>query len=195
MSATIEQTEAATKTRLYSAMSVVDDWKCGRLRYSGVRMYWFVSGRQEPIAPYDQCIENYEPSVPHSEPEVALDECFTLEEVTALAEYLKSYHNEHCEIKEVELPIKENTMPTGAIPCGGTCQQHSLTGYKGYDLSFRVSGYYDVEACESVRDFGFEQRLVKHVLDELKLTADASAVERVAKGLEAGGFEIMHTAN
>ena len=193
MNATMEQAETATKTRLYSASSVIDDWPHRGSRYAAVVVLWFVEDRQEPSAPYGECWENYEPSDLYQRG--AIDECFTLEEAEALAAYLKQQHGTDCKVSEVRLPMSGNIMPRSWLPLGGGRDCYGLSEECNYHLPFTVRGHYDIRQHELMPDHTAQRQLVKHVLDELKLAADESAIERVALGLGAGGFEIMHTAN
>ena len=85
-------------------------------------------------------------------------------------------------------------MPRSWLPLGGGKDCYGLSEEYNYHLTFAVRGYYDIRQHELMPDHTAGQRLVEHILDELKLTAETSAIERVAKGLGFGGFEI-HTTN
>ena len=159
MNATIEQPETATKTRLYSVSSVIDDWPYKEDRYVGVVVQWLVVDRQEPVAPYEKCIENYNPSDPYQKG--LLDECFTLTEATALAEHLKKHHDTNCKLVEVKLPMPGGDIPLSYVTVGGGCDLHMLNKEDGYELPFAVYGYFDIRQSELMHDCTAERELVE----------------------------------
>jgi hypothetical protein len=76
--------------------------------------------------------------------ETALLEHFTEAEANALADYLRTSHDDHPFIKKVELPIENNTMPITYIPYGGPQDCIVLHQREDYPLPFLVEGYRDL---------------------------------------------------
>jgi hypothetical protein len=136
---------------LYRAISVVHRFPYRGSRYNCVSIYWFVDRRETPVAPYEQVIEGYANLSERDQhmAQTIADEALTAEEVELLREYLHRVHDDCIWTRSVDLPIKNvnGTMPFGGVPAGGGCDFYMMPEEDGYDLPFRVWGYFDVRDC------------------------------------------------
>ena len=118
----------------------------------GVEFDWFRCGRGDP-RPYSELITDYDPAAPIAGyPEAAIDGFFTEAEAVALKAYLDREHGHEgvTTIKEIQLPIPNNTLGVSAIPVGGGTDFLMLYKEPAYDLEFQVEGYYDLRGRELI---------------------------------------------
>jgi hypothetical protein len=143
---------------LYRVTSTVSEHR----GHEDVTFSWFVQDRREPVFPYEEVIEGYDPDAEGvGYAEGAVDELFTLTEANVLADYLwRAWGDDSVEITEVPLPLSGNTMPIGAIPMGLEQDVFMLSETKGYDLPLDVWGYYDLRQHEFVKYVGESPRRV-----------------------------------
>lgn len=133
--------------KLFRAKSIVE---CRG--YKGVTLYWFVEGREQPLAPYSELIKDYDPTEP-SYAEGAIKEDFSEEEIKLFEEYFNRMHpGDKLEIKEVDLPISHDMAGFGAIGSGVLDGYYDLYREEGYNLPFKVSAYYDLEDNEDFQE-------------------------------------------
>ena len=141
-------TTTTTKTRLYQARSLIDDWPHRGGRYNGVHVEWIAWDTDRFKGQYADLLTRYRDDDPYAESLV--DELFTRGEVDALAAYLKDRHDIDVTITEVQLPIptwKNGVQLCGhsALSFGGSRDAHMLWEYDDYNLPFKVGGVYDVD--------------------------------------------------
>lgn len=130
----------------------------------GVPIRWFYCDDRPQPRPYAELIENYDPNDERScYPEGYIDELFTEDEAKLLKIYLEQQHDkgEVTTIRETSLPIRNRTMAFGACPAGGGIDFYRLYETPGYDLPFRVEGYFDLLRRELVDGSGvYHERLL-----------------------------------
>lgn len=102
-------------TKLFRAFSTEEDFQ-GKGRY---RMHWYCINRKEPIGSYEKLIKNYKKG--NSNQELALNECFTENEIKMLRKYLtktrsRGYWRNLRSIRRT-LPI-----PGNMVPCSRWCK-------------------------------------------------------------------------
>src|SRR5262249_53069985 len=117
-----------------------------------VHLDWFMEGRKGPIASYAEMIAGYDPSSEHAcYPEGCVDGLFTADESDQLLRYLNEHHGGDAHlIKPAKLPISMNQIGFGAIPVGGAQDYYMLYKEDGYDLPFKIMGYYDLRHYDPV---------------------------------------------
>ena len=133
---------AINGNKLYRAFSFVDNHQ----GLSNVYFTWFYHQRQKPLALYDELIEGY---VELNKKEKAhaqryVDELFIDEEVEAFCELLHDVYEIESFIVEKPLPVSLDDMDESKIDIevhtyGGI---YMLSEEKGYNLPFKVWGYY-----------------------------------------------------
>jgi hypothetical protein len=132
---------------------------------------WARGGREAPVAPYPWVIEGYEdlPEGPVFRPitrpdgaparvaiggrawaELAVDECFTGAEVTALRRDLRRQYGLSLVVEEIPLPMGGRPYASGACmpwlaAVGSGETMYDLSGVPGYDLPFPVWGVYHTD--------------------------------------------------
>ena len=115
---------------LYSISSMLKTYPHHGRHYTDVHVFWCVEGRDEPVIPYSEGIENYakakdaynesfyfNPFLSGFPAEYALDELFTKEEADVFKSLLLDA-GEDCEVKEVTLPISPDSIPACCL-CPG----------------------------------------------------------------------------
>lgn len=139
--------------KLYRATTMVDNYH-GR---DQVCFNWFCSKREQPVAPYEELIQDYQPG--HLYAEDYVKELLTEAEVEELRAYLaREYGSELDSVKEAELPAPLNFMGYGALPAGGGQDFYMLDRTPGYDLSIPIWAYYDLRDCPDTVHFQPQQR-------------------------------------
>lgn len=131
-----------------------------------VHLSIFVTERPDgPPMPYEKAIKDYDPKDEfHYYPESCIDEKFTLEEAQSLKKWLvDTFNSASCEIKEVDLPICMNTAGLGAIAVGGLTDFYMIEKLPGYDLPFRVWGYYNRRESEELRRHAQSRKLNRQI--------------------------------
>ena len=180
MDRSVEQAQ----TKLFTIYSSIDNWWHRGQLYGDVSVMWHVGERQEPPIPYSQAIEGYEPGASMIYyTEDYIDGLFTEEEAALLGKYLSEHHDTEIELEEVHLPVSDNRTGMWCLPIGSTQGMYQLYEEGGYDLPFRVGGWYDIsnsrEWTESEKDH-----------EELKFFPDA--VMFVEFVLREGGISIQN---
>ncbi len=133
--------------KLYRAWLKVDDFQCCDYFYDGVIVDLFRDGgKTYTKEEYGSMIKNYGKVEPWGE-ETYIDELFTLEEIKEIYKYFKRYNRTTIHHEEESLPIENNLMPLGMIPCGGGTEPIWFSEHKSYSLSFNVRGIYTL-TCE-----------------------------------------------
>ena len=132
-------------TKLFKVTSTVPEFR----GHKDVHIGWFVLERPAPTNwPYRELIEGE--FVDEDWTCQAIDELFSDDEAAAWAAWLrKNRPGEHA-IAEAELPYATNVMPTTTIPLGGGQDCLTIWRSPGYDLPFKVEGYFDLRGHELV---------------------------------------------
>jgi hypothetical protein len=149
--------------KLYSVVTMVKEFKACR----DVELVWFRCQKSDRQHSYADLIENYDQT--RSKPmdtsgddfpddlmdaEAQVEQLFTEQEAKQLKDYLNQNHDDPTTISEAKLPIQQNTMGFGAIPCGGGCDCLIVYERPGYPLPFKVMAYYDLRYHEKVEGSG-----------------------------------------
>ena len=119
-----------------------------------ITFHWFVKDRREPVAPYEQLLENYKQLTPEGKLQAQrmVDELFSEEEFKSLRTFLYEKYREDVRtgilvppingIRQDIGPNRALVRPFAACPddeSGGFCR---LSEKDGYALPFSVWGYY-----------------------------------------------------
>jgi len=136
-------------TKLFQVTSTVPEFH-GR---KDAHISWFVLQRPTPTnRPYRELIEGELLDDPNIRYWVynAIDELFSEDEAAAWAAWLRK--NCPCQhaVTEAKLPYPPNIMPITAIPMGGGQDCLMIWRSQGYDLPFKVEGYFDLRRYDSV---------------------------------------------
>ena len=193
MDRSIEQAQ----TKLFTIHSRIDNWPHGGQRYSSVGVIWHVGERQEPPVPYRKAIENYEPSEYRTRTEFYIDGLFTEEETVLLGKYLSEHHNTEIELEEAHLPVSDNRIGMWCLPLDNRRDIYQLHKEDGYDLPFKVGGWYDISSSKEWREFAEEQveflgntrlcsrdngrYMVKNIIDILDLVSEIDSLDHKAQ--------------
>ena len=141
--------------RLFKALSIVDDFK-GR---GETTFNWFVIGRKEPVAPYDDLIENYDEGYEEAwVDQLRINELFTEAEIEELRAYLLRVHEIELQIEEVSLPIKPGGLSYGFLLMSGGSDFYLLADEKDYSLSLSVLAHFESERQEPSTPSAKEER-------------------------------------
>ncbi|MBN2345752.1 MAG: hypothetical protein JXO51_05120 [Candidatus Aminicenantes bacterium] len=135
---------------LFSVHSLVRGFTYEGTTYEEVKVTWFVAGRQAPLAPYAEAIQDYGQLDENDRvfPEEYLDEQFSREEAEALKKYLDRRPEVSTEIQAVDLPVMGNASGCRRLLRGGGNDFIGLFKEKGYPLPFQVQGYFSVRLAE-----------------------------------------------
>lgn len=139
---------------MFKAWSVID-------RFMGqeqVRMDWFVVGRTEPPAPWDEIILDYD----EEDDNAVYDRIMVMEwlseaEVEQLAAYLEHKHQLALNIEEVKLPVKSGGLSHGLLLISGETGFYPLAEEEGYPLAVAVLGHYDGRGVETLRCLSMQE--------------------------------------
>ncbi|MDD2585872.1 MAG: hypothetical protein PHT79_07235 [Syntrophomonadaceae bacterium] len=128
--------------RLFKAWSIVDNF----YEKDQVLLNWFVVGRQTPIAPYEELVDNYD----ENEDEVWCDhllvnEFFTEPEIEGLRDYLLEFHELEVRVEEVSLPVCSGGLSYSLLLINGAKDFYPLADEKEYKLDISVLGHFDLE--------------------------------------------------
>ncbi len=127
-------------TSLYKAWSVINDYQ-GR---DQVIIHWFVVGREEPIAPYEQLIIGYGSQYDgiHYD-RLYVNELLIGDEVEELNKYLKLKHNTEAYTEEVPMPVERGILSHSLLLISGEPGFYCLADEEGYNLSMSIMGYFE----------------------------------------------------
>jgi len=136
-------------TKLFRVTSTVPEFH----GHKDVHIDWFVLQRPAPTnRPYRELIEGEPVDDADTQAWVynAIDELFSEDEAAAWAAWLrKNRPGEHA-VTEAKLPYPPDIMPITAIPLGGEQDCLMIWRSRGYDLPFKVEGYFDLRHYEPV---------------------------------------------
>lgn len=137
-------------TELYSVHSLVRGFAYEGTAYEEVKITWFVSDRQTPLAPYASAIMDYDQMAEKDRafPEEYLNEQFSRQEAEALKKHLDRRPEVTTRIEAVELPVMANASGCRRLPRGNGNDFIGLYREKGYALPFKVEGYFSVRFAE-----------------------------------------------
>jgi hypothetical protein len=134
--------------RLFRAWSNIDQF----LEQEQVRMEWFVVGRTEPPAPWDQIIEDYDANDDNAAyDQLMANELLSEGEIEQLKIYLEGTHQLELTIEEVKLPIKSGGLSHGLLLINGVKGFYPLAEEEGYPLEVSILGHYDCEIPDTPR--------------------------------------------
>lgn len=187
-----------SKVKLYRVYSRIDNFVhhlgSRNVMVNGVKVEWcFMDQRNTPSIPYSVGIEDYEQTCRKDGlefyAETAIDELFTAAEAEALKEYLAQVCDTSCELEEVKIPVRANSVGTFCFyDAAGASTEGCISLYKaaGYNLPFKVMGVYSLETNE---DFQSKIRegspgLVEHAAAEV-------CKNRFADLSESGGWLVF----
>ena len=140
--------------RLFRAWSIVDDLR-GR---DPIRMDWFVVGRNEPLAPWEELIRDYDESDENAAyDQILANELLTEDETLQLKSYLAAEHNLDLQFEEVKLPIKSGGLSFGLLLISGEKEFYALADEEGYPLDIAILGHYDCQPAGSPRLLSAEE--------------------------------------
>jgi hypothetical protein len=124
--------------RLFKAWSILKDQDDD----NEARIYWFVVGREEPVIPYEQLIDDYDPDYSETQfDELYVNEFFTKEELEKLKDYLYREHQLETFAEEVLLPVKAGGRSYGLLLISGIKGFYMLADEESYDLDISVLGH------------------------------------------------------
>jgi hypothetical protein len=130
-------------TRLFRAWSIVENF----MDQDQVKFNWFVVGRTEPVAPYEELVENYDENDEESVYDrLLVDEFFTAPEVEELRGYLQRIHKLQIEVEEISLPVRSGGLSYELLLISGKKNFYTLADEDGYNLSVAILGHFD--KCE-----------------------------------------------
>lgn len=128
--------------RLFRAWSVVDNFR----GQEQVIFNWFVVGRQTPVVPYTQLVDNYDENDNEAWCDhLLVNELFTESEIKELRTYLLNSHQLEVEAEEVLLPVKSGGLSYGLLLINGAKGFYPLADEKDYNLSISVLGHFELE--------------------------------------------------
>jgi hypothetical protein len=118
--------------------------------HRNVCFFWcWADRREKPTVPYSEAIYDYDPLDGYAGyAQEAVDELLRLDEAMALKAWLDRVYrgdNKHT-IKKVDLPMPSNVFGQAALPWKDS---YPLYKEPGYDLPFKVIGYFDL--CDHER--------------------------------------------
>ncbi len=136
------------RLRLFKAWSIIDKF----LEQEQVRMDWFVVGRAEPPAPWEEMIIDYDEEDDNAiYDRIMVTELLNESEVKQLAVYLDHKHQLELYTEEVELPIKSGGLSHGLLLISGAKGFYPLVEEEGYPLEVSVLGHYECKETETVK--------------------------------------------
>ena len=135
------------KIRLFSAYSIVDDFK----GYDHVRLNWICLERKSPIAPYGELIEGYAQIGEQVRPffEQYVKELFTEDEIGLLSEHLKGVLGATFTTDEEPVPLPSALIPKPfrQIKAGGPMGFFKPAAGGEQRFPFDFCGCYDLSRC------------------------------------------------
>jgi hypothetical protein len=135
---------------LCSVHSLVRGFAYEGIRYEEVKVNWFVVGRPIPLVPYAEAIQDYGrlDEKERAFPEEYINEQFSRPEAEALKKYLDRRPEVTTRSEAIELPVMANASGCRRLPRGQGSDFLTLFREKGYDLPFKVEGYFSVRFAE-----------------------------------------------
>lgn len=160
--------------RLFRAYSIGDFAKKDMI-YSEVRFNWYCLDRAHASLDYALAIDDYENLGERERRylERTVDRYFSDAEIRLLSEYLYENFGYWLEVEEIPLPIKERhfLFEEGSSVIYDFLE---LSNRSGYDLPFKVWGYYTLAHCLASPSMEDGIRLVRKTFEILGLTQPAS---------------------
>jgi len=141
----------AKQLKLYCAFSEMQTGK-DKADFKGlekINITWFCANRKKPVAPYEILIEDYASLLKEEYdcyryyPEAAVDELFTAQEIEELKNYFQDELLDTFEVREIKLPIKNNSGPCSALGCSNSTSCFDFSNTDECNLSFSLSGFID----------------------------------------------------
>ena len=178
-------------TKLFRVTSKVNNFTYHKRVYDSVEICWFVVHRKTPFASYVQLIKNYGKELNNSHHifENNIKELFTEQEANILKDYLNRDHKLECEIKKADLLLEAYTLGYGDIVPDYGDGFYKLNEEDGYDLSFVVWGFYDINLAEDVSWLSYGTEFVERVLDKVGVSIkDKDKLNRVIEELKEEGL-------
>jgi len=136
-------------TQLFSVTSKIDNWPHRGARFDGVEVDWLVEDRDyDPGFDYAELLDHNRDQGYY--PEDLVNESFTREEADRFAEYLKTCHGPDVHITPHTMPIRclseegYSFMAISGAVMGSDAGFYPLWKHDGYDLPFKVQGYYRI---------------------------------------------------
>jgi len=151
------ENEKAEGKKLYRVISTAPRFPHRGCVYKDVWINWFVNRNEvdESPVPYKDAIVDYDPTTDKGYTEEYVKELFTEVEAKVFSAYLLAVHGPDVTttLKEITLPMDcKKKGPVGAMAVGGSNDFHMLSEESGYNLKFKVWGYYDVRGCERIEE-------------------------------------------
>jgi hypothetical protein len=172
---------------LYQVISVLDRLRHDHLRYDGVRVNWFVANRRMPVVRYKTVIKAFDTLSEKDKlrPTELIKELFTHGEAQALKQYLEATCKQRVEIIPFALPVEAISLGFKGHPLGSSSGFYQLCDEKGYSLSFRAWGFYDVEGLKPALCLRnvltlIKRSLMRGVRSTSSLAKQSSTTEKVA---------------
>ncbi len=132
--------------RLFKAWSIIDKF----LEQEQVRMDWFVVGRAEPLAPWDELIMDYDGEDDNAVyDQIMASELLNEVEVEQLTAYLEGKHQLAINVEPVELPMKSGGLSHGLRLISGAKGFYPLAEEPEYSLNISILGHYDCQVPET----------------------------------------------
>jgi len=129
---------------LYFPYSVVKNFN----DYDNACISWFIYARINSVAPQNELIQDFDNIKDENlrkMQQTAVDEYFTLEEMNQFKIQLSNhpeYSNSSFSFNKIYLPIRYIQAPLSTIPRGNRRNFYPIYQEPGYNLSFKVVGFY-----------------------------------------------------
>jgi len=135
---------------LFGVNSLVRGFTYEGTQYEEIKVTWFVVGREVPLVPYADAIQEYEQldEKDRAFPEGYINEQFSRLEAEALKKYLDRRPEVTTRIEVIDLPVMANASGCRRLERGGGNDFLRLHREKGYSLPFKVEGYFSVRFAE-----------------------------------------------
>ena len=171
---------------LFRVTSAINRLSHGGQRYDGVQVNWFVANRRMPVVQYKVAIKDYG-SLSEKDalrPRELVKELFTSGEAQGLKQYLET-RKQRVEIIPFALPVEAVNLGFKGHPVGSSSGFYQLCDEKGYSLSFRAWGFYDVEGLKPALCLRnvltlIKRSLMRGVRSTSSLAKQSSTTEKVA---------------
>lgn len=185
------------RPRLFHACSVLKQLPHHGVVLHDVVVRWTRGVRRVTERPYDKLITAYQQrdDLQRTFAEHFIDELFTPTEIKQLGTYLdlsdgrrlelSDVHSEKFIVQQANLPVTGEVTGYNDMPVGGLAGRFDLSTHRGYDLPFKVRGYfnlatgthrYDVDKCTAYvhrvlqvlsLDKGVKKKQIEAVVDKL----------------------------